>query len=284
MRSDRRLCGAVVFGVLLLGSVCAGRGDEPIDDKARAEHSLGLAKQWAGSYAFRSDRSDELYEFHPQPVLRWSNPVVGSVYGNVFVWTEHGRPEVVGSFQRWYSPDTHGGHELHSLSLGTFTAQRDGTPVWNSRTAGVELKPVPDAPEPAASPTIRLRQMHDLSRGFTARQTDRKDIDRDLRLLVQPIYRYEATEGDLIDGALFVFVLATDPEIFLQLEARRTGGIPQWQFALARFNSVSLRVSYREREVWNAPTMPWNEVYDHARPYTTFRIPPVVAVPKPAQR
>ena len=33
-----------------------------------------------------------------------------------------------------------------------------------------------------------------------------------MRLLAQPIYRYENTKGDLIDGALFAFVLGTDPE------------------------------------------------------------------------
>src|SRR5262249_20230317 len=145
---------------------------------------------------------------------------------------------------------------------------RDGTPVWSPREAGVALRPLPDAPEPAATPTLRLRQLRDLARKFSASQTDRQGIDRDLRLLVQPIYRYEATEGDLIDGGLFVFVHATDPEVYLLLEARRAGGAPQWQYALARFNSVSLRASYRGREVWSAPTMPWGEVYSHARPYT----------------
>ena len=68
--------------------------------------------------------------------------------------------------------------------------------------------------------------MRDLAKEFTARQTDRKDIDRDLRLLAQPIYRYEKTEGDLIDGGLFAFVLGTDPEAFLMIEARRIDGTP----------------------------------------------------------
>ena len=51
-----------------------------------------------------------------------------------------------------------------------------------------------------------------------------------MRLLAQPIYRYENTKGDLIDGGLFVFVLGTDPEAFLLIEARRPqSGAPEWR-------------------------------------------------------
>ena len=42
-----------------------------------------------------------------------------------------------------------------------------------------------------------------------------------LRLLPTPISHYGKTGGTPEDGALFAFVLATDPEIFLFIEARR---------------------------------------------------------------
>ena len=74
---------------------------------------------------------------------------------------------------------------------------------------------------PADSAAARLRQMRALAQEFTGRQTNREGVDRDMRLLAQPIYRYENTKGDLIDGGLFVFVLGTDPEVFLLIEARR---------------------------------------------------------------
>jgi hypothetical protein len=117
--------------------------------------------------------------------------------------------------------------------------------------------------------------MRDLAKEFTARQTDRTNIDRDMRLLAQPIYRYGKTEGDLVDGSMFVFVLGTDPDAFLLIEARRVDGIPQYQYALARMNSIQLRASYRGREVWNLPMLPWAEVYDHRGPYTNFKFDPV---------
>ena len=52
-----------------------------------------------------------------------------------------------------------------------------------------------------------------------------------MRLLAHPIYHYENTKGDLIDGGLFAFVQGTDPEVFLLVEARRPGGLrPRVEF------------------------------------------------------
>ena len=114
--------------------------------------------------------------------------------------------------------------------------------------------------------------MRALAQEFTGRQTNREGVDRDMRLLAQPIYRYENTKGDLIDGGLFVFVLGTDPEAFLLIEARRSaGGAPKWQFGATRMNSINLRLNHRGREIWNAPEIPWEQVWDPRQPYTVFR-------------
>jgi hypothetical protein len=256
---------------LLLILAGTGRADEPVDGEARAAEVLAFAREEAKTYTFRPEGPGEAFTLHPEPVLRWSNPIAGALYGNVYLWTAHGRPEVVASIHKWYSPARVRENEFQSLSLGTFIGERDGAPVWNSGRPGVVLKPLPDAPVPAGTPAQRLRQMRDLSKEFTARQTNRNGIDRDLRLLTQPLYRYEKTEGDLIDGALFTFALGTDPQAFLVLEARRVDGAPLWQYSLARMNSVHLRATYRGREVWSLPALPLAEVYDHRGPYTNFK-------------
>jgi hypothetical protein len=51
----------------------------------------------------------------------------------------------------------------------------------------------------------------------------------ELRLLSTPVYRYQ------VDGALFAFVcaVATDPEAFLLLEARKTDEGPRLHYAFA---------------------------------------------------
>lgn len=258
--------------------------EEPADEAARAAELVAFANQEARTYTFRREGSDETFALHPEPILKWSNPIAGALYGNVYLWTARGRPEVVASIHKWYSPARVRENEFQSLSLGTFVAERDGMAVWTSGRPGVVLRPFPDAPAPAGTPAQRLRQMRDLSKEFTARQTNRNGIDRDLRLLTQPLYRYEKTEGGLIDGALFVFTLGTDPQAFLLIEARSVDGGAQWQYALARMNSVHLRATYRGREVWDLPTLPWDEVYDHRGPYTNFKFDLSEAAAKPERR
>ena len=258
--------------------------DEPSDEAARAAELVTFANQEAKTYTFHPEGSDEAFALHPEPILKWSNPIAGALYGNVYLWTAKGRPEVVASIHKWYSPARVRKNEFQSLSLGTFVAERDGAPVWASGRPGVELKPFPDAPVPAGTPAQRLRQMRDLSKEFTARQTNRNGIDRDLRLLTQPLYRYEKTEGGLIDGALFVFTLGTDPQAFLLIVARGVDASAQWQYALARMNSVHLHATYHGHEVWDVPTLPWDDVYDHRGPYTNFKFDLVEAAAKPEGR
>jgi hypothetical protein len=284
MMYNRRRFSRSWLAVVALGALSPGRADEPADEKARAAEFATLAQRDAESYTFHSDATSGEFRLHPEPILKWSNPVVGSIHGNVYVWTDHGRPVAVGSIYQWYSPFRHKTHEFQSLAPDGFVMERDGVTVWSPAGPGVELKPLLDASPPAGTPAQRLRQMRDLSTRFTARQTDRKKVDRDMRLLAQPVYRYEGTEGDVIDGALFVFALGTDPEALLLIEARRVDGAPQWYYGLARMNSIHMRASDRGREVWNVPTMSWAEVADRHATYTTYRFNPVDPAEKPEGR
>ena len=190
--------------------------------KRRAAEFHVIAKREAAAYTIRHLGSDRPLTLKPEPILKWSNPVKGSIYGDVFIWTENGRPEAVASIYKWYSPHTHRANEFHSLALDKLIGERDGVPVWNPSRPGLELKPIPAAPVPADSAAARLRQMRTLAQEFTGSQTSRQRMKRDMRLLTEPVYRYENTKGDLIDAGLFVFVVATDPDAFLLIEAHRT--------------------------------------------------------------
>ena len=217
----------------------------------------------------------------PKSLLQWANPVAGSFHGSVFVWTSKGRPEVIASIYKWYSQTPHLGVEFHSLTSGLATATRAGQPEWHPDRAGIELKPIPDAPAPAGSPALRLRQMRDLAKEFTATETDRKDVTRELRLLTQPLYRYQSTDPDVLDGALFTFAEGNDCEIFMLIEARRGDHGVAWQFALARMNSVALRVLHYKREVWSVPTIPWEQAFNPSEPYTLLIFRPGQGVNPP---
>jgi|SRR5579863_6393813 len=144
---------------------------------------------------------------------------------------------------------------MHSLSLAGLSAERDGVLRWQPTKAGIALNDVPDAPSPAESAPRRLQQMRTLAGGFSAQlddlRTSAKGERQELRLLAQPLYRYPAGEGELLDGALFAIVMGTDPEVFLLLEARRASEKITWQYGLARMNDCAMTVSYKDHEVWH---------------------------------
>jgi hypothetical protein len=269
--TNQRARHALIVLAPLLGFAGFIRAEPPQDEKALAEAFRAFAKREAAAYTIRLEGSDRPLALQSEPVLTWSNPVVGSIYGDVFIWTDNGRPEAVASIYRFYTPPVHRANEFHSLALGPLAANRNGFAVWTPTRAGLVLKPIPEAAAPADSASARLRQMRAMAQEFTGRQTTREGVDRDMRLLAQPIYRYENTKGDLIDGGLFVFVVGTDPEVFLLIEARRPArGVAEWRFAATRMNNVNLRLNHRGREVWNVPELPWPQVYDSGQVYAVF--------------
>ncbi|QEF97261.1 hypothetical protein Mal15_13000 [Stieleria maiorica] len=253
------------------GVLAESPGDKDAATGDRVAQTLRISTAAARQYDFRlAGTPPRKLELHPASILNWSNPVAGEVYGNVFLWTDRGRPQLIGSIFQWYSPMTHGSHEFHSLSTEPLTGSRDGTHVWESPAAGVTWRPVPDAPAVAATPAQRLRHARAISRGFEIEKLDREGVSRQLRLLAQPIFRYGDESSDVRDGMLFVFVQGTDPEVFLMIEAEGKGQQPQWNYALARMNSVQFVASYQDREVWRTEIWPWSKVKNGREVYTTI--------------
>jgi hypothetical protein len=207
----------------------------------------------------------------PEPALHWTNPLRRTFDGAVFLWVVDGRPEAVASLYRY----THEGrivedHEFQSLATAGLTATRDGQLVWTPRSAGISLALIPGAPKPASTPAERLRQMQALAREFHAFFNAPEDRS-ELRLLPKPLYRYETERPRLLDGAMFAFVLTTDPEVLLMVEARPVEGTTAWHYGFARMSMVNLRAAHKEQTVW---TVDW--VYDLEapnKPYVTLRAP-----------
>ena len=134
------------------------------------------------------------------------------------------------------------------------------------------MLPLPSAPQPGASPGRRLIQMRSLARDFTAHSIDYQEERWDLRLLPQPLYRYEKPEGEVVDGALFAFVTSagTDPEVVLALEARRAGDALAWHYRAIRFSDSNLFVQYSGKEVWTSVRDERNQL--HFNPDHTYRL------------
>jgi hypothetical protein len=231
----------------------------PADAKPSAEAAKTIEdfKADARQYVMRLDaRPDAVFTLHEEPLLHWSNPARTGEDGAVFVWLLDGRPQVIGSiFTYRYADVMRRKHEYHSLAAGPLTAAYGGRRVWAPRKAGISFEPVPDAPPVPPTARGRLSQMKGLARKFSARIEDSNGKKDELRLLTQPLFRYETTDKTT-DGALFSFSLGTDPEVILILESSLDGSRPAWNYAFARYHFVDLHASYEGREAWHAQPLP----------------------------
>jgi hypothetical protein len=211
---------------------------------------LAFMKKTVAGFEVRSaDDPAKVYTLQAEPVMRFTNTVGESRDGAIFLWLDdRGRPEVALQIAvlrggGWF-------HEFTSLSTGRVTARVPGLPDWSPSRGGAEFKPVPGAPRPADTPEQRLVQMRALTREFAAEDEFRGGSWQPLRLLTKPFARYGKPGTDVTDGALFSYVLTTDPEVLLMLEARPGKDGPAWHYAFAPMTVYGVRGSFKGGQVW----------------------------------
>lgn len=255
-----------VFGILRISATtlavfafaCFAIPDEREESKTRdaeeLRESLRLIQAELPRWKIGTGAGAADLKLNPKPILRWTNPATGRMHGEIYVWTADGRPETVMSLYKVWKPAWGFSGELVSLSLTDVVAERDKAVAWKCDRPGITLRDVPDAPPTADTAPRRLQQMRAMADDFSAVLTDfrqnAKGERQALRLLTKPVYRYSSPGGGVADGALFAFVLGTDAEVLLLLEARETKTGNRWQYALARLNNDELAASFKEREVW----------------------------------
>lgn len=233
--------------------------------KRRAAERLQFMKKSASVYELtldagsdgKSGPSRRKATLVSEPLLRWSN-IHGDEDCTLFLWAAEGRPVAIAQAfstdrgARWL-------HEFQSLSVELFSLERDGHPVWTPGEPGLEFKPLADAPVPAKTQAQRLSQMHALSRHFAASDDYGNNGSLwQLRLLSRPVYRYAkddenvqaAPDAKRTDGAIFAYVVGTDPEMLLLLEARRDGSKSAWHYALAPMTCFALSATLDGEAVW----------------------------------
>jgi len=258
---------------LLLAALLAA--DDPTAPPAKAAeplHTIHTAEAAKWRLYVDATRTTTA-ELHSKPVYVWTNPTRSDGQdGAVFVWTHRGRPAAIGSI---FSHPEMGRRmicqEFHALAVERLFPERDEGEPWEAQ-AGVTPVPLPGAPQPATSPARRRLQMRDLSRQFTAHSIDFQKERWELRLLPQPLFRYDEPPGDVLDGALFAFVTSagTDPEVVLLIEARETGDGSAWHYRAVRFSDSDLFVAYAGKEVWSSVRDDRNQL--HFNPDHTYRL------------
>jgi hypothetical protein len=225
----------------------------------------------------------------PIVAMRWANNARGSEDGTTVLYVFEGKPLAAACLYPW---DKRLVHDFEALSRGKIVARQNSQLVWQPQESGVKFAPIPEAPPPEATTTQRLRQMKSLSEqfqsamlGWKADNTDREE----LRLLPRPLYRYEPKESEgkgptVFDGAVFAFVMGTDPESLLLIEAVKQGNKSAWEYGFARRTSGELEGRHKGNVVWHADRYP--QTRDPAKPHFSIGqpIPPELLPAAPQTR
>jgi hypothetical protein len=184
------------------------------------------------------------------PCLRWTNPIGTAADGVVAVYAHNGgRPAALGQF--FLNPGKRWVNEFAIIPESDVTIMRSGHPFWKPAEYVCKFTDLPRSPVPAANLVLRLAQMRAIAADFSV--TDYfgpTAAKQELRLLAQPVYRYSEA-GKILDGAAFVFVLTTDPECCLLVEAYQEGKGSRYRYALAPMSIYQLEVRYKDKLVWS---------------------------------
>jgi hypothetical protein len=239
---------------LLLSPGQAENPPKPDGAKEFKAAQMDYMKKIASSYNIvLSDDPAKKMTLVAEPLLRFDDQVTGVVDGTLFIWMLDDLPGATASV--WFRKNGQEFHEFQSLSTAPLTALNHDEAKWVPRQPGIERKPVPDAPRPAASAAGRLNQMRTMAREYSGAVIGWEKDRQELRLLPQPVHRWGRADGEVVDGGLFAYCKGTNPEILLLLEAVKNGKELEWQYAFARMTSRECEVRRDEKVFWTAPLL-----------------------------
>ena len=243
------------FGLigLMAFSIRPALSDDPKPDdaaKQARQQRLDFMKGKLAEFELRVEGPSKApLKLADEPSLRWTNPIRG-VHGDgaTFFWTEAGRPVAVATVSIRAEGKVF--REFALLGDRPIGAIRAGQVAWSPRKNAIPFEPLADAPSPAKSPSQRLTQLKEQARRFRVDILKGNPVEG--RLMPQPLLRFAAADSGVIDGAVFAFAEATDPEALLILEARRDDAHPDgvWMFSIARMTSPQVEFRLGDRLVW----------------------------------
>jgi len=225
----------------------------PADQNERIEFFVSRLKDLRLHPLDEPKRNFSLIE---TPLYRFDNPVSSIADGFMFIWSDRGRP--VAAMKSYYNgPNRSWGRTFVSLSQEALVLQSGGQKLWTPPPAPVQFAPLKGAPRPAERPSLRLAQMRKLAERFQVVDNwGLKDpTDWQLRLLTTPLHRYEAPQENVVDGALFGYVLTSSPEAVVLLEARNTDGELAWHYMVSRLTRFAISFSLDDQKIAEYPRL-----------------------------
>lgn len=231
----------------------------PKDEQAKARQQYILKAMEKYSVVLDGDPS-RTAKLDSSAMLRWSNPLGDVADGLMSVYTTgpDERPAVL-SHIYVHGPALNGLEmqefaDVHPGKVELFRGQRK---VWSPAERYSRFETLSNAPVPSDNPALRFAQIKKMAARFEIidgfRGTNNKVEPQRLRMLARPTYRYGKPEGPIVDGALFTFVVATDPEACLLVEIHRTGDATKWQYAVIPMTIYSLDAQLDGQTVWKKP-------------------------------
>lgn len=245
---------------LLLVAAVAGSQDQPPKSPAppaqerppdpREREKLEYFRDRVGGCRLTvADRPDEPCQFVAHPLAKFDNPISQIEDGFMFLWTDRGRP--VACVKSYHNrPNRTWGRTYVSLAEQPLEMKQDGKPLWTPKHAGLTFAALPGSPLPAAEPRQRLAQMREIARRFQVidHWGIKDPTDWQLRLLPTPLHRYDVPDEEIVDGAMFGYVL-TAPEAILLLEARKIEKGLAWHYAMSRCTRFGVRFALDGEQV-----------------------------------
>jgi hypothetical protein len=250
------------------------------EEEAQREQQLKNMKRSAAQHLVSpAGNAKRQFKLHETAIIRFSNPLSGCKDGAMYIWLDHGRPQAI---LKLYTYDNeYYSHEWQSLSEDELVVEREGKTIWNPTEPGITFRECGDAPKPAESAAERLRQMKSLAGKFSTTYTDvpRDSKPVEMRLLTQPLYRYETgNDPNCLDGAIFAFAITTAPPAILLFEARKVGESHKWHYAFARMATGATVAKIGEKEVFSVEKYDFRK--DAKNENKTFLLLPRQPVPK----
>lgn len=264
---------------LLSAMLCAGvsvrlvaEDAKPVSADAPAnKEKLDFYRRRLREYRLVVDgRNDKPCELIDDPLTQWDNPISQNGDGLMFLWTDRGRPVVLMNCH-FNFPTQYWGRVFVSLTNRPIEMRHGDQPFWKPRPSGSVFKLLDDAKPPSDKASARLVQMRNIAKEFQVicNWGGKDKADWQMRLLPTPLYRYQALDEGVVDGAMFGY-LQSGPEAVLLVEARQTPTGLEWHYSASRCTTYRIRFARHDTTVAEFPHL---DEWVNTEPFFPIRVP-----------